>query len=417
MIKRITIENFFSIREETIELDPQVNIVVGINGSGKSNFLKALKLLQRAAYGDGLRDLIYGWGGFDAVFYAGETSAKDIVLEFEFDLFHLSSPSPKPKNSEQTYDLGSAIYTLTLKKADGPFNYFLKEYLYTERNDKKTVYLDIENNTGKLLSINNLYMFKGLLSDKYPQSFIEQYHETNYVGDNAQESAIARFKGNDFPLFIEILDYITDIAIYESFDTSSVGSMRRPILPTSGKRLLSEGQNLAQILNTIKINDRQCFNRIIEQLSRVNENYRGIDFNILSGNIELMLEEGFNKSIHVSQVSDGTLRFLCLLSIFYNVKRGQLVCIDEPELGLHPDMIHTLITCIKETFEDTQYVIVTHSEHVLDGFEIEKVRVFEKDKKNASVVKQFTTKEFEDWYDEYALGQMWRMGDIGGNRW
>lgn len=186
----------------------------------------------------------------------------------------------------------------------------------------------------------------------------------------------------------------------------------------SEKKLFSDGSNLPQILNTLKINYIKNFKVIRKKLNEVNENFNDINFNFIGGNIELMLEEkGLNKSIHVTNLSDGTLHYLCLLSIFLNPERGSLICIDEPELGLHPDMILNIANAIKEVSEETQFVIATHSENILNAFDLENILVFEKDRNNESIVNQFTEKDFEEWYEEFTTGQMWRQGDLGGNRW
>jgi len=153
-------------------------------------------------------------------------------------------------------------------------------------------------------------------------------------------------------------------------------------------------------------------------LNEVNPNFSGFDFNFIGGNIELMLEEtGLDSSIHVSSISDGTLRYLCLLSILYNPERGSFICIDEPEVGLHPDMILAIANAIKDASEKSTLVISTHSENLLNYFDIENVKVFEKDEDNATLVISYTKEDFSDWYEEFSLGQMWKQGDLGGVRY
>ena len=141
-------------------------------------------------------------------------------------------------------------------------------------------------------------------------------------------------------------------------------------------------------------------------------------FNFLGGNIELMLDEkNLNSSIHVSDISDGTLRYLCLLAILCNPCRGSFVCIDEPETGLHPDMIAGIGRLIIEVSKKSNIIISTHSVRLLNSFEVENIRVIEKDKDNASKIFHYTTKDFEGWYQEFSPGTMWCNGDLGGNRW
>ena len=190
------------------------------------------------------------------------------------------------------------------------------------------------------------------------------------------------------------------------------------MLPTSEKRLLPDGTNLPQILNTIKINHKSSYNKIAEMLNEVNSKFRGFDFNFIGGNIELMLEEdGLNSSVHVNSVSDGTLRYLCLLSILFNPDRGALICIDEPEVGLHPDMISNIGNSIIEASSNSIMLISTHSENLLNSFELENIRVFEKDDRNSTKISCYEKKDFEGWYENFSVGKMWRQGDLGGNRW
>ena len=135
-------------------------------------------------------------------------------------------------------------------------------------------------------------------------------------------------------------------------------------------------------------------------------------------NIELMLEEAsLNRSVHVTHISDGTLRYLCLLSIIYNVQRGVVVCIDEPEVGLHPDMIYELMAGMKSRQSETQFIVSTHNENVLNQFSVEDVLVCEKNEENATTLSVFRDEEFKQWAAAYATGHLWRNGDLGGNRY
>ena len=194
--------------------------------------------------------------------------------------------------------------------------------------------------------------------------------------------------------------------------------MRKPVPPGLSNRLLPDGSNLPLVLNSIKINDKNSYTGIAEALNAVNPLFNGFDFNFLGSSIELLLDEkGLNKAVHVTHISDGTLRYLCLLAIIFNARRGKLVCIDEPEVGLHPDMVGELIQAIVETSDATQYIISTHSDHILNRLSVENIIVFEKDETNKTIVKDFKDKEFVDWASQYSTGSLWRNGDLGGNRY
>uniref|UniRef100_A0AAU6WU69 AAA family ATPase n=1 Tax=Chryseobacterium endophyticum TaxID=1854762 RepID=A0AAU6WU69_9FLAO len=115
----------------------------------------------------------------------------------------------------------------------------------------------------------------------------------------------------------------------------------------------------------------------------------------------------------VSNLSDGTLRFLLQMAIYHNPNKGSLISLDEPEIGLHPDMISTICDSIIETSENTQYFIATHSPLILNGFRQEHILIFDKDENNHTVVKYLNKEKYEG----IPLGQLWMSGNIGGVRW
>jgi predicted ATPase len=211
---------------------------------------------------------------------------------------------------------------------------------------------------------------------------------------------------------------LSSVSIYGSFDTTLYSKTRHAVLPTREVKLAPNGSNLVALLNDLKQKDADAFKKIVEALHKVNENYVGIEFENITNKIDLKVKEKeLTEAISAAHLSDGTLCFLCLLAILYNRNRGSLVCMDEPELGLHPDMITTLANAIKDTAETSQLIVTTHSEHILDAFDLENVRVVEKNEENATVVTKYSRTDFEGWYEEYLPGRMWRAGDIGGNRW
>jgi len=295
------------------------------------------------------------------------------------------------------------IYSISIIKSPSYQNYYVVENLKSERG---YVYLDFKNGEGHL----NEKVEEG---PKPTKSLIR------YTDFDPQELVIKEVGDTDrYYAITTIKKAIKDIVVYDYFDTTPGSNIRKSMLPTSEKRLFSDGTNLPQILNTIKINYKNSYRKIAEMLNEVNPNFTGFDFNFIGGNIELMLEEkGLSSSVHVSNISDGTLRYLCLLSILYNPDRGRLVCIDEPEVGLHPDMITNIANAIKDASHDSTLLISTHSENLLNYFEIENLKVFEKNSNNASEVKSYTTEQFADWYEEFSIGQMWKQGDFGGVRY
>ena len=407
MIKSIKINNFLSFRNTDVHLNKNQNVLIGINGSGKSNFLKAIKLLKEGVIGVGLKKhVIDNLGGFDNIFFkgSGNNNSHEISLEFILDGQEMTNAN---YGFHFTDDI---VYSIALFKAPSGQNFYVKERIATDRG---YVYLDFDNGNGVLNEPEVNFNGNGRNGKK--KQVLKRYTF------DAQELALREVRESDADRYYQlstIKKAIKDIIVYDYFDTTPRSAIRKPMLPTSERKLSADGTNLPQILNTIKINYRPSYRKITDMLTEVNPNFEGFSFNMIGGNIELMLDERLlDSSIHVSSISDGTLRFLCLLAILFNPDRGKFVCIDEPEVGLHPDMISNIANAIKEASETSTILVSTHSENLLNYFEIEDARVFEKSDDNSTQINQYQQSQFEGWYEEFSLGLMWKQGDIGGVRY
>lgn len=407
MIKSIKLTNFFSFKEQSIDLEKDVNLLVGINGSGKSNFLKAIRLMRTGVVGNqddtAMSDLlIRNWGGIDNIYCKSNSNQKyknSIGLEFVLSGTILSEFGYYKFKDD-------ILYKIIINKQPGTENYFLSEKIQTNI-ENGFIFLDFYNGSGRV---------QERVED-------EGVHFVKYNDYNPRELALSKISEFDSDRFLPltiIKKAIKEIVVYNYFDTTPDSKLRSAMSATSSEiKLLPNGSNLTQILNTIKIKHKSSFKKIQELLNDVNDRFVGFDFNMLgSGFFELMLDEnGLESSIHVTHISDGTLRYLCLLAILCNPERGAFVCIDEPEVGLHPDMIYNISRAIQDASINSTMIIATHSENVLNSFKIEKIRIFEKDDSNSSVIKSYSEKDFEGWYKEFSPGIMWRSGDLGGKRW
>lgn len=405
MIKSIKLTNFFSFRDEEISLRPDVNLLIGVNGSGKSNVFKAIKALKIGVEGNkddtALRELIVDkWGTFDEIFFKGKIASShqnSIGLEFRFDGSRLNEYGGFNFRED-------VLYKIVIIKKPNADNYYISEKIKLESG---FTYLDFINGAGHVYERINNEKAKPVKYDDYTP------HELAL-------SKISEFDKDRYYPLVTIKRAIRDIVVYDYFDTTPDSKLRRAMpATTSDKKLASDGSNLPQIINFIKNQHRNSYRQLIAKLKEVNSMYTGFGFNFYgSGAFELLLEEDYlDRSVHINHVSDGTLRYLCLLAILNNPERGRFICIDEPEVGLHPDMIHNITTAISEAGVESTFLIATHNENVLNGFKIENLKIFEKDKFNSTTVQSYTEPQFEAWYDSFNVGKMWRQNDFGGNRY
>jgi predicted ATPase len=409
MIKSITFENFFSFREPTtIELNAKVNILVGINGSGKSNFLKAIRFLYESISGIGVEKIfLRDWGGFNAVANFNESKADTIKLIYIFDCNILNYIN-KGKGHLFTSNL---VYEISIHKA-GVTSYYLAEKLYNEGEEEDSnqfLYLKMDNGMGIISTIED------------NQNKIQHYPQTDKgISFKGQELVLRQISDpyRFLPLYTLKLA-IDSIAVYDYFDTTPGSRIRQNSFDGIETRLLFTGENLVQILSRIKNHHSLQYEEIETLLTKVNPNFKDINFDKLGNNFYLTLrEKKLAQTVGIAQISDGTLRYLLLLSILLNPERGGLVTLDEPEIGLHPDMINTIAEAIKKASGNhSQLIIATHSPQLLNSFDIDDVLVFEKDDNNKTIVTRKTEEDFEDWNDNFLVGQLWLRGKIGGKRW
>ncbi|MFH0967905.1 MAG: AAA family ATPase, partial [Methanobacteriota archaeon] len=156
---------------------------------------------------------------------------------------------------------------------------------------------------------------------------------------------------------------------------------------------------------------------VINGLRDFYDTFSDIHFQIEGGTVQIFFTEQ-EYSIPCSRLSDGTLRYLCLLAILCDPNPPKLICIEEPELGLHPDVIPKLADLLIEASKRTQLIITTHSDILVDAMSEfpESILVCEKHSGQTEMVHLDLT-ELSRWLEKYRLGELWMSGNIGGTRW
>ncbi len=398
MISKITLENFFSFKSPTtIELNPDINILVGINGSGKSNFLKAIYLLQESIVGNGLETVfLKEWSGFNSVINFSQPETNYIKLSFEFNKDVINKLMQKcgfPFPNNPIYEI--CIFPV------GTTSYYLKEKLYSKGD---FIYMEMDNAQGIISTPDGI--------QKYPQ-------ENSHINFKSTEPVLRQISDPDrfYPLFT-LKRALEEFSVYYDFDTSLNSSIRQPSSYGTETKLLPDGQNFMTILNNIKNNHSLNYDKIEEAINKINPYFKDINFALLGSKLYLVLREKYlSRSVSIEHISDGTLRYLLLLSVLFNPERGCLVCFDEPETSLHPDMINTICQAMKQASNSTQLIIATHSPLLLNAFDIDDILIFEKNNDNETKVFVKSSDDFEEWTEDYLAGQAWLQGLIGGKRW
>ncbi len=390
LLTSITLRNLLSFKDATLDLQP-LNVLIGPNGSGKSNFIEAIGLLHAAPTDIG-RAITAG-GGVHEWIWRGISRAEE------------SLPPPVPVSRTATIACG-------VRMQSSPLSYMLQ---FAEQSQGFVI--QAESLSANMLSS----------PDKPAVYFFERKAENvTFPGQSSrgtvsgEESIFRNYRNPADPTPITDLGRnFESLRIYREFRTGPNSQTRWGLAPGGLVRNALEdgGENLALVLQEMHFDG--SLRRLIEYLSEFCERYHDVrlrsDGNVLRAYV---VEEGLAQPIPAIRLSDGTLKFLCLLTILLR-PTAPLICIDEPELGLHPDAVRLVARAMVEASERTQLVVTTHSEALVDELsdQPEAVVVCEYDTGSGTRFERLSKERLEGWLDRYSLGEIWRKGEIGGNRW
>lgn len=385
-LKSIALNNFLSFGDTApaIELGP-LNVIIGPNGSGKSNLLEAIELL-RATPKDLLTPIRDGGGVRDWLWKGGSTP---IVAKVEAVVDYPQGPVSLRYVLSFT-EVGQRFEIVDEKvENESPDQGHAQPYFYYRFQNRQAV-LNVKGRQ-RGLRYEDIDPAASILSQRKDP---DQYPELTYLGN-----AFARMR-----LFREW-----------SFGRYTASRLpQKSDLPN--EHLEPDASNLGLVLNRLR-REPLVKKRLLESLRVLYDGIDDFDVQIEGGTVQVFFSEG-RYTVPATRLSDGTLRYLCLLAILCHPRPGPLICIEEPELGLHPDVLPTLAALLKEASERTQLIVTTHSDVLVDAFTDmpEAVLVAERSERG-TMLERMNPEKLKPWLEKYRLGQLWTRGEIGGTRW
>ncbi len=386
LLHSLKMTNFLSFGPDSpaLELGP-LNVLIGPNGSGKSNLLDGIALLQAAP--KDLVSVIREGGGVRDWLWKGASGTPTASVEAVVD----NPQGSMPLRHILSFTESALRFQLVDERIENeaPFGEHPEPYFYYRYEHNHPV-LNVKDQRRELRR-EDVDPEQSILSQRRDP---EQYPEITYLGE-----AYAKTR------------------IYREW---SLGRQTPPRLPQKADLpndfLAEKTENLGLVLNRLR-RETVAKKRILEALRALYEGIDDYDVSIEGGTVQLFLQEG-RMTIPATRLSDGTLRFLCLLAILCHPAPPPLICIEEPELGFHPDVLNTLAQLMIEASERTQLIVSTHSDILIDALSDmpEAVVVCEK-VGDSTQMKRLGRSELGDWLKQYSLGEIWRMGEIGGKRW
>ena len=401
LIKSLQIKNLLSFGPNA-ELVPlrQLNVLIGPNGSGKSNFLEAISLLQAAPTDlsapvkeiSGIRDWL--WQGTRK-----PVASLEAIIENPKGQMPLRHTVNFTEHGSR-FELIEERIENELPHPNERIPYFFYRYQngYPVLKETSTVQARRARHTGS--------------------NGAEEAQDRQLKREilNPEQSILSQLKDPErYPVLAYLNSMYSRIALYREWTFGRYTPPRqeqKADLRTD--YLMTTCENVALVLNKIRPKGRT---RLIEALRALYPEIQDFNVQVEAGRVQLFLEEG-NYSIPATRLSDGTLRYLCLLAILCHPDPQPLICIEEPELGLHPDVLPELSRLLLEASERTQLVITTHSDILVDTLteHPESVVVCEKHD-GTTQMRRLQKEDLSEWLSKYRLGQLWTKGQLGGTRW
>jgi len=382
-IRTMRLQNFLSYggEGEEIELQP-LNVLIGPNASGKSNLIEAFGLLK--ATPTDLTAPIRKGGGISEWLWKGEKEAPIAEIEATIE-------SPK--------GIIPLLYRLYFTAADQRLE-IVDEYIENKNiNEPDEVYF-----YSRYQRERGFRSIGGMLT-KPGETLIPNRSILSQIKEPFHHPGLT-YLGNQF----------SSICLYRDWHIGRNSESRKPQQTDLPEHpLLEDGSNLGLFLNNLQY---QLGNRpIIEKLKKFYEEAEELSVKIYGGTVQIFIrEEGLSQPIPATRLSDGTLRYLFLLALLLDPTPPPLICIEEPEIGLHPDMMSTIADLLVEASGRTQLIVTTHSEALVSSLPPESVLVCERDYLGTHL-RRLDPERLKKWLDDYSLGELWSMGEIGGTRW
>jgi predicted ATPase len=360
----ITVKGFKSIASiEKLELRP-INVLIGSNGSGKSNFIGVFAFLH-AVREARLRDYVIAAGGAEKLLHFGSKTTKQIETRLSF------------AQEVNQYEL-----VLMPTQDDG---------LYPS---SETVFFWDKN--------------------RYPKKPFDSFLTSREQGREAgiSDPSLKRIPG-------WVRARLGGWRLYHMHDTSVSSPMRKTAKVDDNQFLRPDGSNLAAFLYYLQEKHQTSYSLIRRTVQRVTPFFD--DFRLAPSRLkpdDIKLEWKHKRSdqyFDSGSFSDGTLRFIALATLFLQPKEylPSVILVDEPELGLHPYAIEMLAALIRQASESTQVIVSTQSSLLLDHFDPQDVLVANRVNGGTHIARLEST-QLQDWLKDYSLGQLWEKNEFAG---
>lgn len=394
-ILKLGVKGYRSLKD--ISWEPEaLNVVIGPNGTGKSNLLRMLELISVSA-GGGLGKYVQRWGGMEPLVWDGRADRIEYTIK--------TSPIEKHRDVEKE----SLTYELTMERLGKSSSFYiahelLANYYPVEVGEHPEPFKFLERHRND-----------GIAFDERQRKLVAQR------GSILEEESLLSLSGGPFleNHFVRLFrSELAGWSVYHDLHVNADAPIRQPMVARAERRVDPDGQNLISVLHTLYTGDRGFKNEVnMAMKAAFGEDFDELVFPPAADQrIQLRVRwRSLQREQSAADLSDGTLRFLFLLAVLASPSPAPVIAIDEPETGLHPSMLPIVVEYAIDASSRTQVIFTTHSPQFLDAFrETKPATTIARWSNGETLLEKLEGVSLDYWLKEYSLGSLFQAGDLEG---
>jgi len=387
-IKSLHVRNFRSLVSVRLPLH-NLNVVIGPNGSGKTALTEVLQLLQRGSQGE-LGRFFDDRGGYRSVISQnnGHVSAGSLAVQVEL---------AKSEKSDDQID----TYTLELRGTQLGFEVGAESFRTADPTARSQAAFD--------------YSSSAVSSSEGSKHFLSSVGLAELLPTEPLLSQIPAAHQEGLRALPPLKKFLGGVSYYRPIDVTDRSLVRLPQSLTPSRTPGAQAETLFSALYNMRTNDPELYERLAAVIAQAFPSFGQLEFPVVGAGLVTMAwyDKCCRQPFYPNQLSEGTLRFLWLMTLIMTSPSASVLMIDEPETSLHPELVRLVALMLQEAALETQVLVTTHSSDLIGWLQPDEVLIA--DKENGET--HFTwadTLNLDAWLAEYTLRDLWLMGNLGG---
>ncbi|MGL6138954.1 MAG: AAA family ATPase [Planktothrix sp.] len=359
-----------------------LEVIVGANGAGKSSLFEFLKFLRDGMYREIPTEIIEGSIGQQIFHLTGpEKFTWNLEIDTNRDVSLLYQ-------GELVGPVGKTQITYEKVVSSKPFS---KEY------NNPYIFMDIQGNQGRVQNSE---------TGKFENTIIEQE-----IQSKRNQLALSTINNQRLELLFLLREYIQTWRFYSSFNIAN-SKIRKSVVIDQEPILHEDAGNLSSVLFYLQTEHQEIFNELQLFLRLMIPGFKNLSVKARGGPGEVIAfwqEKGVDETISLADLSDGILRLICWVCLCLHPHPPRLICIDEPDQGVHPRTLSILAGLFEKASERTQILLATHSSYFLSQFDLSKIAVIRKEQGEAKFIKPSNFKVLTDILADFGTDEIEKL--------